>query len=356
MRRLSGQRTIRAQDLSNPFAGTERPVATRRAIGFRSARAIDGRSPRRKPRLSIQEVDLPRLQHLPADTTPEAVIAAVQADGAVIVDDLIGAAKVDEVMAELGPYIEATAPGRDDFTGDHTTRTGALVARSPAAGALVMNPLILAACDRFLLTACDRYQLHLTQVIRIRPGQKKQLLHRDRLAWGGFLQGIEPQLNTIWALTDFTEANGATQVVPGSPHWTEGRLPQPEEIGYAEMKRGSVLVYSGSVIHAGGENRSDGDRIGANITYALGWLRQEENQYLSCPPEIAKNLDSALQALIGYCMGSYAIGYYTPPGPPGAGPEAVAPEYALGAPEQGWGEGLFKAVIERQGEKQRAEA
>jgi ectoine hydroxylase-related dioxygenase (phytanoyl-CoA dioxygenase family) len=299
---------------------------------------------------------MPSLQHLPADTTPEAVIAAIEADGAVIIDDLISLAQVDAVMAELGPYIEATPPGRDDFTGEHTTRTGALVARSPAARDLVSHPLILAACDRFLLTACDRYQLHLTQVIRIRPGQKKQILHRDRLAWGGFLQGIEPQLNTIWALNDFTEANGATQVVPGSPHWTEGRLPQPEEIGYAEMKRGSVLVYSGSVIHAGGENRSNDDRIGANITYALGWLRQEENQYLSCPPEIAKDLDPALQALIGYSMGSYALGYYTPPGAPGEAPEAVAPEYALGAPEQGWGEDLYKAVVERKVEKERAEA
>ncbi|MDR3513910.1 MAG: phytanoyl-CoA dioxygenase family protein [Caulobacteraceae bacterium] len=297
---------------------------------------------------------MPSLKHLPADASPEAVIAAIEEDGAVIIDDLISPTDVDAVMAELSPYIEATAPGRDDFTGVKTTRTGALVARSPAARALVAHPLILAACDRFLLRACDRYQLHLTQVIRIRPGQARQPLHRDRLAWGGYLQGIEPQLNTIWAMSDFTEANGATQVIPGSPHWPEGREALPEEVGYAEMRRGSVLVYSGSVIHAGGENRSNGDRVGINITYALGWLRQEENQYLSCPPEIARTLDPALQALIGYSMGSYALGYYTPPGPPGSTPEAVAPEYALGGPEQGWGQDLYQAVVERQQEKARA--
>lgn len=297
---------------------------------------------------------MPSLKHLPADTSPEAVIEAVERDGAVIVDGLIGPAEVDAVMAELWPYIEATAPGRDEFTGAHTTRTGALVARSPAARKLVAHPLVLAACDRFLLRACDRYQLHLTQVIRIRPGQSRQPLHRDRLAWGGYLQGIEPQLNTIWAMTAFTEANGATQVVPGSPHWPEGRQALPEEIGYAEMGRGSVLIYSGSVIHAGGENRTDGDRVGINITYALGWLRQEENQYLSCPPEIARTLDPALQALIGYSMGSYALGYYTPPGPPGAAPEAIDPVYALGGRDQDWGQDLYKAVTERQQEKARA--
>jgi hypothetical protein len=299
---------------------------------------------------------MPKLQHLPADASPDAVIAAIEADGAVIVDELVSPAEVDAVMAELGPYVEATPPGRDDFTGVRTTRTGALVARSPRARSLVTHSLILGACDRFLLRACDRYQLHLTQVIRIRPGQTKQPLHRDRLAWGGFLQGIEPQLNTIWAMTDFTDANGATQVAPGSPHWPEGRLAQPEEIGFAEMKRGSVLIYSGSVIHAGGENRTNADRVGINITYALGWLRQEENQYLSCPPEIARTLDPALQALIGYSMGSYALGYYTPPGPPGSGPEVVAPAFALGASEQGWGQDLYEAVVQRQQDKAREEA
>jgi len=293
---------------------------------------------------------MPSLQHLPADAAPETIAEILRADGALILDHVAPAAQVAAVMGEITPFIEATAPGRDSFTGFSTTRTGALAARSAGCRALILDPAILAACDAFLLPACDRYQLHLTQVIRIRPGQPAQPLHRDRLAWGGFLQGVEPQLNTIWAMTDFTQENGATQVVPGSPSWAEGRRAQPHEIGYAEMSAGSVLVYSGSVLHAGGENRSTGDRIGINLTYALGWLRQEENQYLSCPPQIARSLDPKLQALLGYRMGSYALGYYTPPLPPGAGPEAVPPEFALGADAAGWdgGEDLLTALNERQ--------
>jgi ectoine hydroxylase-related dioxygenase (phytanoyl-CoA dioxygenase family) len=212
-----------------------------------------------------------------------------------------------------------------------------------------MHPAILAACDAFLKPGCDRYQLHLTQVIRIKPGQPRQALHRDRLAWGGFLPpGLEPQFNTIWAMTDFTEANGATQVAPGSPSWPESRKAQPDEVGYAEMKAGSVLLYSGSVIHGGGENRTAADRVGINITYCLGWLRQEENQYLSCPPAIARTLDPQLQALLGYSMGSYALGYYSPPLPPGEGPEVVPPQHALGdkvAP--GWGDDLYATITQR---------
>jgi len=224
---------------------------------------------------------MPELKHLPSSAGGATIAALLDTDGALILDDMLPPADVRRVRAELDPYIEATPPGRDSFTGARTTRTGALVARSPACRELVMQPTILAACDAFLLRACDRYQLHVTQVIRIRPGQPRQSLHRDRLAWGGFLKGVEPQLSTIWAMTDFTEANGATLVVPGSPAWPDKRRAEPHEIGFAEMSAGSVLVYSGSVIHGGGENRTDEDRIGINLTYCLGWLRQEENQYLS---------------------------------------------------------------------------
>jgi ectoine hydroxylase-related dioxygenase (phytanoyl-CoA dioxygenase family) len=271
------------------------------------------------------------LQHLPADAPAESIAALLDSDGALILDDVLDAAGVAGVRAEIDPYVEATGYGRDSFSGHQTTRTGALVARSPACRELVMHPAILAACDVFLKRACDRYLLHLTQVIRIRPEQPKQVLHRDRLAWGGFLpSSIEPQLNTIWAMTDFTEANGATQVVPGSPVWDDGRRAEPHEVGYAEMKAGSVLVYSGSVIHGGGENHTNADRVGINLTYCLGWLRQEENQYLSCPPAIARTLEPELQALLGYAMGSYALGYYSPPLAPGEGPEVVPPQFSLG--------------------------
>jgi len=177
---------------------------------------------------------------------------------------------------------------------------------------------------------CARHQLHLGQVIRIMPGQSRQMIHRDRWAWGRHMENIEPQLNTIWALTEFTRENGATQVVPGSTALPDDHKVGDDEIAYAEMQPGSVLVYSGSVFHGGGENTSDADRVGVNLTYTLGWLRQEENQYLSCPPEIAKNLEPRLQKLIGYTMGSYALGYYTPPVEAGQGPGIVGPEYALG--------------------------
>lgn len=273
---------------------------------------------------------MPSLVHLPADAPAQEITAALDRDGALILDNALPPDDVDALVAELRPWVEATTAGRDSFSGDRTTRTGALVARSPRIRPLVTDPRILAVCDAVLKPNCHRYQLHLAQLIRIMPGQGAQAIHRDRWAWGRQMPGIEPQVNTIWALTDFTAANGATQVIPGSQVWDDDRKALPHEIARAEMKKGSVLVYTGTVFHSGGANDADHDRWGLNITYSLGWLRQEENMYLSCPPDVARTLDPELAALVGYAMSNYALGYYTPPLPPGEGPETVPPEWALG--------------------------
>ena len=266
------------------------------------------------------------LQTLPATASTDEILGIVSRDGAVILSDVLNLADIEQFRAELEPYIQATEVGRDRFAGEKTTRTGALIARSAKARDMVMNQKIVKCAETFLAPFCERIQLHLTQIIRLKPGQGKQLIHRDRWAWGKRLHDIEPQFNTIWAMTDFTQENGATQVVPGSLDWPDDRKAKPEEISQAVMSAGSVLLYTGGVFHGGGENRSTDDRIGVNLTYTLGWLRQEENQYLSCPPEVAKNLSPELRSLMGYTQGGPILGFYSTPGAPGEGVELAAPE------------------------------
>jgi ectoine hydroxylase-related dioxygenase (phytanoyl-CoA dioxygenase family) len=288
-----------------------------------------------------------QLTTLPATASKDDILAVIHQDGAVIVRDLITPAEVDRVLDETRPYIDATRSGADEFSGFKTTRTGALVARSPACRELILNGSVMEAAREFLAPYCARIQLHLGQIIRLMPGQPSQAIHRDRWAWGTYLKDLEPQFNTIWAISDFTRENGATRVVPGSVSWPDDRRPTAEEVVQAEMSRGSALLYTGSVFHGGGENCSKGERIGMNLTYTLGWLRQEENQYLSCPPDIARDLSAEMQDLLGYTLGSYALGYYTPPLPPGEGPESVGPEWAVGRETEGEGLGseeLFEAV------------
>ena len=253
---------------------------------------------------------MPGLQHLPATAEPDEVAKVLADDGAVIVDDVASAELLDRFDAEITPFIEATPTGPDDFSGHNTRRTGALIARAPSSRELVMNPLVLGTCKQVLGHASS-FQLHLTQVIAIGPNEPAQPVHRDQWAYDFFTfpQGYEVQCNTIWALTDFTEENGATRVVPGSNHLEDKLRLTPDDTVPAEMTRGSVLFYTGAAYHGGGANRSDAVRKGINITYNLSWLRQEENQYLSCPFAVASTLDEDLLRLMGYQRGAYALGY-----------------------------------------------
>jgi ectoine hydroxylase-related dioxygenase (phytanoyl-CoA dioxygenase family) len=246
-------------------------------------------------------------------TTPVAeVAAAVRADGAAIVERAVTPAVVAAVLAETEPYRSRTAMGTDSFSGRNTRRTGSLVARSVSVREMVMHPMVIGVCDAILGTNSTSYQLHVTQVIDIGPGEPAQFLHRDQWAWDTFPfpSGFDVEISTIWAMQDFTELNGATRVVPGSNTWPDDRRPGPDDSEPAEMPVGSVLIYSGSVFHGGGANGSDDRRIAVNIDYCLGWLRQEENQYLACPPEVARDLPVELARLLGYARGAYALGYF----------------------------------------------
>jgi hypothetical protein len=250
------------------------------------------------------------LGHLPATAPSEAVAEAVAADGAVIVDRVAPPELMDRVAEELRPWLADTPSGPDDFSGRLTRRTGALIARSVSSRELVMHPLALGT-TALVLSHATNFQLHLTQAIAIGPGQGAQPLHRDRWAFDffPFPNAYEVQCNTIWAMTDFTEENGATRVVPGSNQSEDGVVYEASDTVPAEMERGSALFYSGSVYHGGGANQTDATRVGINITYNVAWLRQEENQYISVPKEVAETLPVDLLRLMGYARGAYALGY-----------------------------------------------
>jgi ectoine hydroxylase-related dioxygenase (phytanoyl-CoA dioxygenase family) len=250
------------------------------------------------------------IQHLANTVAGEQVAEAMSRNGAVIIDNLLSNAQVDEVLAELRPWIDKTKPGTDSFNGRNTRRTGALIARSQICRKLVMHPLALGTADKFLAHATS-YQLHLTQVISVGPGEPAQRIHRDQWAFDlfSFPKGFEVQCNTIWAMTDFTDENGATRIIPGS-HRSDDKLQFSEsDTVPAAMSKGSVLFYGGSVYHGAGANRSGDTRIGLQFIYNLSWLRQEENQYLACPLEIARTLPVELLRLMGYQRGAFSLGY-----------------------------------------------
>ena len=245
-------------------------------------------------------------------STPEEIATVLREDGCVVISGLVSPELMDQIAVELKPYLAATDVGPDDFTGHATRRTGALIARSPSSRTLVAHPTILETLELCLGDHCSTFQIDLTQMVDIGPGEPAQMIHRDQWSFDHFPfpTGFEAEISTMWAVTDFTEEMGATRVVVGSHLWEEDPAEvDPALTTGAVMSKGSVLLYVGSIFHGGGANTTDVHRIGINIGYSLAWLRQEENQYLACPPEIARTLPEGLLRLMGYQRGSYALGY-----------------------------------------------
>jgi ectoine hydroxylase-related dioxygenase (phytanoyl-CoA dioxygenase family) len=249
---------------------------------------------------------VPRLN---AQDPSERINEALLASGAVIVEDFIGAGVLARFNAEIDVYLqsdevrELVNPLVTAFFGNHTRHITGVSAKSPTfVEEVLCHPVLMAACDAVLLPSCARYQLNLAHVLDRGPGAELQLLHRDELVWIDFPEPHpELQLASIVALQDFSAENGATRLVPGSHRWDRKREPQFEELAIAEMPAGAAVIYLGSTIHAGGPNTTESTRRrGMHLSYTLGWLRTEENHYLSTPPDIARTLPRKAQELLGY--------------------------------------------------------
>jgi len=252
----------------------------------------------------------------------EDVIERLERDGCVVVQGVLDAGALASIERELEPHLTKEserrltetfeAAGAPDFLPGNTRRTTGLIAKSPTARVLATHPLMLKVCDATLGPNCSSYQVHATAALVVGPGATVQMLHREDDA---FLKFPTPHPNLIaasmWAVTDFTVANGATRLVPGSHLWPRNRRAAESEVAVAEMPAGSVLFWMGATLHGAGANRTDGWRFGVFLSYSLGWLRQEENQYLSVPPEVARGLPEQLQGLVGYRMHDPALGYST---------------------------------------------
>jgi ectoine hydroxylase-related dioxygenase (phytanoyl-CoA dioxygenase family) len=252
---------------------------------------------------------------------PDAVCAALQRDGVVIVEGLLPLDVVDRVNDEVDATVDAASPDDEMFNpvmtafhGPHTKQVAGVPGVSRTFAVDVMcHPMYLAICDRVLLPSCARYQLNLGHLLQRGPGADEQWLHRDELVWNDVPNPHpELQLASVIAFVDFTRENGATRVIPGSHQWPDRRLsaaeqvqrpaPDPTAIAYAEMAAGSAVIYLGGTIHAGGSNVTDIPRRGAHLSYCLGWLRTEENNYLSSPPAYAATLPRVAQELLGYAI------------------------------------------------------
>ncbi len=246
-----------------------------------------------------------------------AMIAGLQAAGCAVVEGAVKPEPLAAIKSELkltldGAYY-SDQDNPEDFYPAKTKRLVAIMEKLPAVRPLIIDPLTTAICDDHLGSNCADYQLHAASALVVGPGAREQMLHREEDPFDFF---PVPRPNLIMAsmiaVTDFTAANGGTLLVPGSHQWPADRVATPDEIVAAEMPAGSILYWLGGTLHGAGSNITDGWRQGVILTYSLGWLRQEENQYMDLSDATLKALSPELKTRLGIKMHGSALGFYDP--------------------------------------------
>ncbi|MGH9305939.1 MAG: phytanoyl-CoA dioxygenase family protein [Acidimicrobiales bacterium] len=233
------------------------------------------------------------------------IVAKLGRDGYATMANAAGDAIVATAREDLVRILEHTPQGRDDFEGRSTRRVYALFAKTRALDALAIHPVVMGVLDQVL----GHYQLSAPAAIAIGAGQGAQPLHPDDAIYPLVRPHPELVVNVMWPLEDFTQANGATRLVPGSHRWTDERPGPDTETVAAEIPAGTALIYLGSLWHGGGANHTDRVRLGVVLHYAAGWLRPVENHVLVVPPALAATLPERLQELLGYNICPPFIGY-----------------------------------------------
>jgi ectoine hydroxylase-related dioxygenase (phytanoyl-CoA dioxygenase family) len=236
-------------------------------------------------------------------------VDAIARDGYSILENAIEPDLVDALVDELARLEHAVdaKPAGNSFEGANTVRVYNLLAHGELWQRIPVHPVVLPVVEGVLDAGCLVSSL---SSIAIRAGETAQPIHADDQLIPIPKPHPPTVCNTMWALTDFTEANGATRIIPGS-HLRD-RNPdygKPYESIAAEMPKGSVLVWHGSLWHGGGANRTDATRVGIAMNYCAGYIRQQENQQLGISPDAVRTFPPRLQELVGYSVYMGLIGH-----------------------------------------------
>jgi ectoine hydroxylase-related dioxygenase (phytanoyl-CoA dioxygenase family) len=252
---------------------------------------------------------MPQVTHLPPDCSTDDLIDLLEQDGAAIVDGFVSDAWLAEFNAAVQTSVDHYTPydygepEAEEFLGRQTVRLNGLMNKAPNYIDLISDERLLTVMDHFLGPQCGQYRLNSSEVIEIHGGETAQELHWDDVIWPAHFWAPDKllQFNVMVAATDFTENNGATQVVPGSHRWDHStREAKAEEVTLATMKAGSAVFIPGKTLHGGGTNTDGTKRRAIVASYVLGWLRTQENHFLHTSVEQAKTWPQRVRELLGY--------------------------------------------------------
>ena len=235
-------------------------------------------------------------------------IERIRRDGFTIVEQAIEPSLIDDIsgaLARLERQLDAR-PAMNGFEGHKTVRIYNLLAYGPPFDRIPVHDSVLPIIEGILDHGCLISSL---SSIAIDPGEIAQPIHADDMVIPLDKPHRSIVCNSMWALTDFTAANGATRLVPGTHRKQNPDYGGKYESVAAEMPKGSVLVWDGSLWHGGGANATNTRRTGIAMNYCAGFIRQQENQQLGLAPELVKTYPTRLQELIGYGVYQGLIGH-----------------------------------------------
>lgn len=235
-------------------------------------------------------------------------VDAVSRDGFTIIEDAFDPDLADRLRTDLDrlEHELGVVPAGNDFEGTRTLRIYNLLVHGSLYEQVPIHPAVLPVVEGVLDDGCLISSL---SSIVICPEETAQPIHADDILIP--LPKPHPPIvcNTMWAITDFTEANGATRLVPGSHLRENPEYGGDYETIPAVMRKGSVLVWDGALWHNGGANHTNERRYGIAMNYCAGFIRQQENQQLGVPADLVREFPPRLQQLVGYDVYRGLIGH-----------------------------------------------
>ena len=275
----------------------------------------------------------------------EDIVKTLKSDGGVIIERLVPEEVMDEAYQEVQNNVSQAQQSSSTSLWPEGNRTvGGLAAASLTyTEKLVIHPKTLEIVDAMLMPVepmsggipateaksevveigdggtqvvfkapletdpnCHHYNIGAAVMLEVRggPNSKHQVLHRENAIYQPFIEQLpgirEFLVSAMWAGSDFTRDNGATRVVPSSHRWPEDRIAQENEVVQAEMPKGSLVMWLSRTLHGSAKSNTSQRRTGFFNSYLVDWIRQEENQFITVPPEIAEKLSDKAKKVVGY--------------------------------------------------------
>lgn len=260
----------------------------------------------------------------------------IREQGFTVIKDFMDAGALTAFRKALAPYL-GSHRGRNDFEGFETERVYTLVARDKVFEDLATDPRMMSLLSRFLEGA---FLLSATHAINLMPGETAQSIHTDDGFYHQPRSSPAVGYSMIGAIDAFTQANGATEVIPGSHLWSDEEVAERRRdpnglealLVPMEVPAGACFVFPGKLLHRGGANRTNKPRLAFTNQYCAGWARPQENFFLSVPKEIVREMSPRGQALLGYELWPSFMGMVSGSHPAKALAEDFVPPIVAQAP------------------------